>query len=45
MTNSNKVLDTQEIPYKDEIFNIVIANIMLNHVPDIERGLMEVRRV
>lgn len=40
-----KVLDIQEIPYEDESFDIVIANMMLYHVPDIYRGLAEVRRV
>lgn len=40
-----KVIDIQEIPYEDETFDVVIANMMLYHVPDIERGLEEVRRV
>ena len=40
-----RVLDIQEIPYADESFDVVIANMMLYHVPDIERGLAEVRRV
>ncbi len=40
-----KVVDIQEIPYEDEIFDVVIANMMLYHVPDIYRGLAEVRRV
>lgn len=40
-----KVLDIQEIPYKDATFDIVIANMMLYHVPDIDKGLTEVRRV
>lgn len=40
-----KVLDIQEIPYEDETFDIVIANMMLYHVPDIDKGLSEVRRV
>ena len=40
-----KVLDIQEIPYEDETFDIVIANMMLYHVPDIYKGLAEVRRV
>ena len=39
------VLDIQEIPYEDETFDVVIANMMLYHVPDIDRGLAEVRRV
>lgn len=40
-----KVIDIQEIPYQDETFDIVIANMMLYHVPDIDKGLTEVRRV
>lgn len=40
-----KVLDIQDIPYEDEMFDIVIANMMLYHVPDIYRALAEVRRV
>lgn len=40
-----KVLDIQEIPYDDGTFDIVIANMMLYHIPDIEKGLSEVRRV
>ncbi|MBQ7918691.1 MAG: class I SAM-dependent methyltransferase [Lachnospiraceae bacterium] len=40
-----KVIDIQEIPYEDETFDVVIANMMLYHVPDIDRGLAEVRRV
>ena len=40
-----RVLDIQEIPYEGETFDIVIANMMLYHVPDIHKGLNEVRRV
>ena len=40
-----KVIDIQEIPYENEIFDIVIANMMLYHVPDIYKGLTEVRRI
>lgn len=40
-----KVLDIQEIPYEDETFDAVIANMMLYHVPDIYTGVAEVRRV
>lgn len=40
-----KVFDIQNIPYEDETFDIVIANMMLYHVPDIDKGLFEVRRV
>ena len=40
-----KVLDIQQIPYKDDSFDVVIANMMLYHVPNIKKGLTEVRRV
>lgn len=40
-----RVIDIQKIPYEDESFDIVIANMMLYHVPDIDEGLAEVRRV
>ena len=40
-----KVIDIQEIPYENETFDVVIANMMLYHVPDIYKGLNEVRRV
>lgn len=40
-----KVMDIQEIPYEDESFDVVIANMMLYHVPNIDRGVAEVRRV
>ena len=40
-----RVIDIQNIPFDDESFDVVIANMMLYHVPDIARGLSEVRRV
>ena len=40
-----RVIDIQEIPFADGSFDIVIANMMLYHVPDLFRGLREVRRV
>ncbi len=40
-----QVIDIQEIPYEDEYFDIVIANFMLYHVPDIDKALSEVGRV
>lgn len=39
------VVDIQNIPYKNDSFDMVIANMMLYHVPDLDRGLSEVRRV
>lgn len=38
-------VDIQNIPYPDDSFDAVIANMMLYHVPDLHKGLSEVRRV
>ena len=38
-------VDIQNIPYPDASFDAVIANMMLYHVPDLHKGLSEVRRV
>lgn len=38
-------IDIQDIPYDGELFDMVIANHMLYHVPDIGRALSEVKRV
>ena len=40
-----RVIDIQDIPFEDHSFDIVIANMMLYHVPDPDRALREVRRV
>lgn len=40
-----RVIDIQDIPYEDSTFDVVIANMMLYHVPDLRKGLSEVRRV
>lgn len=40
-----QVVDIQEIPFKSNSFDIVIANMMLYHVPDLKKGLSEVKRV
>lgn len=37
--------DIQHIPFENEIFDMVIANHMLYHVPDLDRGIAEVHRV
>lgn len=39
------VADAQAIPYPDASFDVVIANMMLYHVPEIHRALGEIRRV
>lgn len=42
---SYEIMDIQNISYDNQTFDIVIANSMLYHVPDIHKGLSEVRRV
>ena len=37
--------DIQDIPFEDGSFDAVIANSMLYHVPDLEKGIREVKRV
>lgn len=39
------VCDAMSLPYADKSFDVVIANMMLYHVPDIDRALSEIRRV
>ena len=38
-------LDVQAMPFDNDSFDLVIANHMLYHVPDIDRGLAEIARV
>ncbi len=38
-------VDIQAIPHPDDSFEVVIANMMLYHVPDLPKALAEVRRV
>ena len=38
-------IDAQSIPFPDGAFDVVIANMMLYHLPDRDRGLREIRRV
>ena len=40
-----RTIDIQHIPYEDQSFDAVIANMMLYHVPDLQKGLAEVKRV
>lgn len=42
---SFRQVDIQQIPYEDNAFDLVIANMMLYHVPDLHKGLSEVARV
>lgn len=39
------VVNIEEIPYADGSFDRIIANMMLYHVPDLDKGLSEVGRV
>ena len=40
-----KQVDIQQIPFEENSFDVVIANMMLYHVPDLRKGLSEVARV
>ncbi len=40
-----QVADVQALPFDDATFDVVCANWMLYHVPDLDRGLAELRRV
>lgn len=42
---SCRTADIQQIPFEDNSFDTVIANMMLYHVPDLKKGLAEVKRV
>lgn len=39
------IADTQALPFPDWSFDVVVANAMLYHVPDLDRGLDEITRV
>ena len=39
------VIDVQSLPYEADTFDIVIANYMLYHVPDIQTAINEISRV
>jgi len=40
-----RTADVQELPFDDDRFDVVVAMWMLYHVPDLDRGLAEIRRV
>ena len=40
-----KLADIQDLPFEDSSFDMVIANSMLYHIPDLAKGISEVRRV
>ena len=39
------VADAEALPFGDRTFDVVVANAMLYHVPDLDRGLAELGRV
>jgi ubiquinone/menaquinone biosynthesis C-methylase UbiE len=39
------VIDAEDLPFEDQSLDILIANHMLYHVPDLEKTLSEIRRV
>lgn len=39
------VADLQALPFRDRTFDVVVANAMLYHVPDLDRGVREAARV
>lgn len=41
----SQIIDIQSIPFRDQSFDVVIANHMLFHVLDLDKALTEVRRV
>lgn len=42
---SGRVCDVQALPFEDRSFDVVLANQMLYHVPDPDRGVAEIARV
>ncbi|WP_061320050.1 MerR family transcriptional regulator [Clostridium botulinum] len=40
-----KIVNAENIPFEEESFNVVIANHMLYHVPNINKALKEINRV
>jgi SAM-dependent methyltransferase len=39
------VASAQDLPFDDRVFDAVVANAMLYHLPDLDRGLEEIARV
>ncbi|VWL85368.1 class I SAM-dependent methyltransferase [Oceanivirga miroungae] len=38
-------VDAQNLPYSDGEFDVIIANMMLYHIPDLDKALSEIKRV
>ena len=39
------VIDAQEVPFEAEHFDLIVANHMFHHIPDVERACAEIARV
>ncbi|MCL2213222.1 MAG: class I SAM-dependent methyltransferase [Oscillospiraceae bacterium] len=39
------VIDAQSLPYSDNSFDVIIANYMLYHVPNVQKALSEISRI
>jgi SAM-dependent methyltransferase len=42
---ATRVADTQDLPFEDRSFDVAVANHMLYHLPDPDRGVTELARV
>jgi ubiquinone/menaquinone biosynthesis C-methylase UbiE len=42
---SFQMIDAQAIPFEENTFDLVMANHMLYHVPDVDKAISEIRRV
>jgi ubiquinone/menaquinone biosynthesis C-methylase UbiE len=42
---SFRVVDAQAIPFEDSSFDLIMANHMLYHVPNVDKAISEIRRV
>jgi ubiquinone/menaquinone biosynthesis C-methylase UbiE len=42
---SFQIIDVQNVPFPDKYFDIIIANHMLYHVPDMTKALTEIKRI
>jgi SAM-dependent methyltransferase len=43
--SAHRIIDIQNIPYPDDFWGLIICNHILEHVPDFELALYELRRV
>ncbi|MEJ2249810.1 MAG: methyltransferase domain-containing protein [Candidatus Lokiarchaeota archaeon] len=40
-----KIIDAEEIPYRNQVFDVVLACHMLYHIPNIKKALTSINRV